>query len=55
VYELFPIALEPGGKWHRELKFTPEQVVKRQKVEFRLSKDMGQSGEVRYLWVDVKA
>lgn len=55
LYELFPIVLEPEEKWHREIKFTPERVAKKQKVEFRLNKDMEQSGEVRYLWVDVKA
>ncbi|MBU2534900.1 MAG: DUF1616 domain-containing protein [Chloroflexi bacterium] len=55
TYELFPIVLAPEEKWHGELEFTPEPVVKRQKVEFRLYKDAGWSGEVRYLWVNVKA
>ena len=55
TYELFPIVLAPEEKWHGELEFTPEPVVKRQKVEFRLYKDAGRSGEVRYLWVNVKA
>lgn len=54
-YELFPIVLEPEEKWHQELKFTPEQVTKRQQVEFRLTKDNGQLDEVRYIWVDVEA
>ena len=54
-YELSPIVLRPEEKWHRELKFTPGQVAKRQKVEFRLNKDTGKPGEVRYIWVDVKA
>jgi len=55
TYELFPIVLAPEEKWHGELKFIPEPIVKRQKVEFRLNKDAGRSGEVRYLWVNVKA
>ncbi|MBL7125902.1 MAG: DUF1616 domain-containing protein [Dehalococcoidales bacterium] len=55
TYELFPIVLAPEEKWHGELEFIPEPVVKRQKVEFWLYKDADRSGEVRYLWVNVKA
>ena len=54
-YELSPITLEPGEKWHGELEFTPEPVVKKQKIIFQLSKDTGQPEAVRYLWVNVKA
>ena len=55
LYELFPIVLEPGEKWHQEIKFTLERVAQKQKVEFRLSQDTEQSGAVRYLWVNAKA
>ena len=54
LYKSLPIELKPEETWHREIKFTPEQVAKRQKIEFRLTKDKGQPGGVRYIWVDVK-
>ena len=54
LYKSLPIELKPEETWHREIKFTPEQVAKRQRIEFRLTKDKGQPGGVRYIWVDVK-
>ncbi len=54
LYKSLPIELKPEETWHGEIKFTPEQVAKRQKIEFRLTKDKGQPGGVRYIWVDVK-
>ena len=54
LYKSLPIELKPEETWHREIKFTPEQVAKKQKIEFRLTKDKGQPGGVRYIWVDVK-
>jgi uncharacterized membrane protein len=54
LYKSLPIELKPEETWHGEIKFTPEPVAKRQKIEFRLTKDKGQPDEVRYIWIDVK-
>ena len=55
LYKSLPIVLKPEETWHREIKFAPEQVVKRQKIEFRLDKGEEQLSEMRYLWLNVKA
>ena len=55
LYELYPITLEPEEKWERTVGFTIQERASRQKVEFRLYPDSQPAGEIRYLWVNIKA
>jgi len=53
-YELYPIQLKPEEKWESMVGFTVRGASGRQKVEFRLYRANEPTGDIRYLWVDVR-